>query len=752
MKRFVSIILSLFIVLSIIPTFAVSANAEIKDGNCGTKVDFILDTDTGKMVISSSNSRSMTDFNGADIVPGWYNFRSIIKSVAIIGGVKNIGSYAFEGCSNLEVLYMPTNVLTIGENAFAGCDSLSSVVYSNSQAQLDAVTVGAGNEAYTSAAKTFYAGSAGQDILWSYNDGKLNITGVGDMYDFGEYEPGWKTLASSVTTVNVSNGITNIANYAFSEMSSLVTAYIPNTVTALGEYSFDSTALTDIYIPASVQVISPSAFNALTDAFTVHYGGNEEMWNAIDIDSSNADILSVANMLYCQGVTGDNVQWELADIEGLENGKELVITGTGDMYNYDDYTQAPWSALASSIIYINIKNGVTSIGAHSFDKLGSMISLVIPASVETIDNTAFGSMPALKEYQVSEDNTHYANDFALIDVAKNTFIAYPQAREAEEYKLPDGVTTINSRAFAGNKNIKSITIPLSVNIIGDNAFADCDSLSCINYNGCVTLFGKIDMGNNGDMLSAIAVNCADHEYNAGVVTKKATCTAAGEKTYICKICDATKTESIPKLAHTYKAYTTKATTSKNGSVVTKCTVCGAVKSKSTIYYPKTVTLLATSYTYDGKVKKPSVKVVGSNGKTISSSNYTVSYASGRKNVGKYAVKITFKGNYSGTKTLYFTIKPKATSISSLTAKSKGFTVKWYKRTTQTTGYQVQYSTSSKFSSPKTVTISKTGTTSKTISKLKAKKKYYVRVRTYKTVNGTKYYSSWSKAKYVTTKS
>ncbi|MDD6603814.1 MAG: fibronectin type III domain-containing protein, partial [Eubacteriales bacterium] len=101
---------------------------------------------------------------------------------------------------------------------------------------------------------------------------------------------------------------------------------------------------------------------------------------------------------------------------------------------------------------------------------------------------------------------------------------------------------------------------------------------------------------------------------------------------------------------------------------------------------------------------------------------------------------------------YFTIKPKATSISSLKAGSKKFTVKWYKRTTQTTGYQVQYSTSSKFTSPKTVTISKTGTTSKTISKLKAKKKYYVRVRTYKTVNGTKYYSSWSKAKYVTTKS
>ncbi|MGN0521935.1 MAG: CHAP domain-containing protein [Eubacterium sp.] len=94
---------------------------------------------------------------------------------------------------------------------------------------------------------------------------------------------------------------------------------------------------------------------------------------------------------------------------------------------------------------------------------------------------------------------------------------------------------------------------------------------------------------------------------------------------------------------------------------------------------------------------------------------------------------------------------KATGISKLTAKSKAFTVKWKKPSDQITGYQIQYSTDNKFSNAKTVTVSKSTTTSKTISKLKAKKKYYVRIRTYKKVNGKKYYSSWSKAKSVTTK-
>ena len=170
----------------------------------------------------------------------------------------------------------------------------------------------------------------------------------------------------------------------------------------------------------------------------------------------------------------------------------------------------------------------------------------------------------------------------------------------------------------------------------------------------------------------------------------------------------------------------------------------------------TTKLNATSLTYNGKVRTPKVIVKDRTGKTlVKNTDYTVSYAKGRKYVGKYAVKITFKGKYSGTKTLYFTIKPKATSISSLKAGSKKFTVKWKKQATQTTGYQVQYSASSKFSKAKTVTVGKNTTVSKKISKLSGKKKYYVRVRTYKTVeiNGKsiRIYSGWSKAETVTTK-
>lgn len=171
------------------------------------------------------------------------------------------------------------------------------------------------------------------------------------------------------------------------------------------------------------------------------------------------------------------------------------------------------------------------------------------------------------------------------------------------------------------------------------------------------------------------------------------------------------------------------------------------KVKSLIPTPTNIKLSTEIYKYDGKTKKPSVKIKDCYGNTLKKDkDFTVKYASGRKKIGKYKVTITFKGNYSGTKTKYFTIAPKGTSVSKVTAGSKALTVKIKKQTKNTSGYEIQYSTSSKFKSGnKTVDIKKNSTTSTKIKKLKAKKTYYVRVRTYKKINGKKYCSDWSKA-------
>jgi len=239
--------------------------------------------------------------------------------------------------------------------------------------------------------------------------------------------------------------------------------------------------------------------------------------------------------------------------------------------------------------------------------------------------------------------------------------------------------------------------------------------------------------------------------------KAATCETAGYTgdTY-CKNCNKKLStgKSIAAKGHSTTTKTQKATASKDGKITTTCTRCGTTTKTVKIAKVSKIKLSKTKYTYNGKKQTPSVTVKDSKGKELKvNTDYKVKLPSGRKNVGTYEVKITFKGSkYSGSKTLSYTINPKSTKLSKVSAKKKGFEAKWKKQSTQTKGYQIQYSTDSKFKSGnKTVTVNKNSTTKKTISKLKAKKKYYVRIRTYKTVGKQKYYSDWSKGVKVTTK-
>lgn len=200
--------------------------------------------------------------------------------------------------------------------------------------------------------------------------------------------------------------------------------------------------------------------------------------------------------------------------------------------------------------------------------------------------------------------------------------------------------------------------------------------------------------------------------------------------------------------HTYAApkVTRKATTSQYGYITYACTSC-SYSFDEYIPYISSISLEKTSYTYNGKVKKPAVNIYDINGNRLKSgTDYTVKYASGRKNIGKYKVTVTFKGNYSGTKTLYFTIGPKTPSLKSLKYNGVGKMTVNYSQIKKGNGYQIQYAENSLFDKAKTKNIKKADTLSATLSGLKKNTVYYVRVRSYKTVSDKKYYSEWSDVK------
>lgn len=367
--------------------------------------------------------------------------------------------------------------------------------------------------------------------------------------------------------------------------------------------------------------------------------------------------------------------------------------------------------------------------------------------------------------------------------------------------------------------------------------------------------------------------CTSHTYGSAVITKQPTCTSEGTAIKTCTKCNATVTEKLPAKGHTAvtdKGYPATCTTAgktdgshcsvcntvikaqtvinatghkSSGWIVDKaasigvkgskhkeCTVCkkvletAEIPALSRISISKaSVTLSTSTYAYDGKAKKPgvtvklngktlkngtdytvsysnntkvgtaTVKITGKgnytgsvsktfkiknnfkkatvlgistkaftgknitqsitvkyNGKTLKNgTDYTVSYSS-NKNIGTATVKIAGKGSYTGTITKTFKINPAKQEIQKLTAKSKAFFVDWAQKGSAT-GYEIQYATNSKFTSAKKVTIKNNKTDKTTVSKLSGKKKYYVRVRSYTIVKGTKYYGAWSASKSVTTK-
>ena len=260
----------------------------------------------------------------------------------------------------------------------------------------------------------------------------------------------------------------------------------------------------------------------------------------------------------------------------------------------------------------------------------------------------------------------------------------------------------------------------------------------------------------GETKDEQVIPATGHDFTEWETIEETSCTKEGITQRRCKICGFTETKKLDKKAHEWGTeYTVDqpATFAADGSKSIHCKNCKTISEAIAIPRINSVKISATAYTYSGGVKTPSVTVKDANGNALhNKTDYIVQYASGRKNVGTYKVIVTLKDNYSGKKTLSFTINPKGTAISSLSKSKKAFTAKWKKQSAQTSGYQLLYSTNSKFKSRnKYVTVSSYKTTSKTIKKLAAKKKYYVKIRTYKNVSGKKYYSGWSAAKTVVTK-
>ena len=317
------------------------------------------------------------------------------------------------------------------------------------------------------------------------------------------------------------------------------------------------------------------------------------------------------------------------------------------------------------------------------------------------------------------------------------------------------------------------------------------------YPATCTTAGKTD-GSHCSVCNTVikvqtVINATGHKSSGWIVDKAASIGVKGSKHKECTVCKKVlETAEIPALSRisiskasvtlstsTYaydgKAKTPSVTVKVGGKTLKKDTDYTVSYSNNTKIGTAKVTItgkgnytgsISKTYSIKNNFKKATISgfsnksytgknitqsiTVKYNGKTLKNgTDYTVSYSNNKK-VGTATVKITGKGSYTGTITKTFKINPAKQEIQKLTAKSKAFFVDWAQKGSAT-GYEIQYATNSKFTSAKKVTITNKKTDKTTISKLSGKKKYYVRVRSYTTVKGTKYYGAWSASKSVTTK-
>ena len=241
------------------------------------------------------------------------------------------------------------------------------------------------------------------------------------------------------------------------------------------------------------------------------------------------------------------------------------------------------------------------------------------------------------------------------------------------------------------------------------------------------------------------------------VTIPATCFENGETYRVCSKCSHTESKIIPA-SHTLVTLPAKAPTYTSTGLTAgkKCSVCGTITVAQKVVAKlapislKSAKFTVNAKTYTGKAITQSITVKLGTKTLRANIDYTISYKN-NKNIGKATVTITGKGAYKDSVSKTFAINPKSVSGLKLKAGKKQIKASW-KKNTKAGGYEIQYSTSSKFSkkSTKTVKIASYKTSSKTIKKL-GTKKYYIRIRAFKKVSGTTYYSDWSSAKSMYTK-
>ena len=416
MKKIISLLLSLAMLLTITSGLNLTAYADVQTGSCGDNVTYSFDTETGALTISGTGKMTDYPYNSTP-----FGDDTKIKVITIDYGVTSIGEYAFDDCTSLASVTIPDSVTSIGEWAFDGCTSLTNITIPNSVTSISRYT------------------------FWN---------------------------CTSLKSVTIPGSVTSIGEYAFDGCTRLASVTIPDSVTSIGYGAFyECTSLANITIPSSVTSIGDYAFYNCTSLKSIEVSDNNENYSSVDGVLFNKDKSKLITYPASKADSEYAIPNSVTSIDyyAFENCTSLTsVTIPNSVTSIGDNAFENCTSLTS----VTIPDSVTSTGACVFLSCKDLMSVTIPNSVTSIDYSAFRYCTSLKDvyYTGSQSDWKKISIGPYNDCLTNATIHYNWGVETPLITNEDetSFTVYNSTAIIDsvkdvNLKLKSVNMNIAEN-------------------------------------------------------------------------------------------------------------------------------------------------------------------------------------------------------------------------------------------------------------------------------------------------